>query len=128
MNLKDNIEIKEISLTDYIKSREFEDFQIDTVCYNEDFKEFKDELYRDSKFDELFQLEDIFLFQKKFYEEMEVYVVFPIIGKFIYEKAIEHDCSWCWDSKRDIGERVMKEFMVYLKNLIDTYEVDKYKE
>lgn len=109
-------EVKETTLIDYIKSRKFEDFQLDCLLENEDLLPFKDELFgAGDKFDDLFCLKDVFLLQKAFYEHTGVYLVFPIAGKFIYEQATRADCSWC-------SIYTYEGFDTYLAELINNYE------
>lgn len=112
--------MEELTLKEYIKTREFDYFQRDIFSLGE-FKEFQDNTYNED-INDLFQLKDVFLFQKYFYESTGVYLVFPIVAKFIHEQATRFDCTWCWNSETSITDSVIKEFEVYLFNLIQSYE------
>lgn len=114
--------IEKTTLLEYIKSPKFRDFQLEMILYNEDIRQYKDELYGEGdKFDEIYQLEDVFLLQKAFYEHTGVYLAFPIAGKFIYDEATRADCSWCSISS-------YKDFDFYLATLINEYEEEKRKD
>jgi len=107
--------IDKITLTEFIHTKEFTDFQNDILIdYHSQFEGFT----IGDKLDSIGQLEDVFLLQKAFYEDFNVYLVFPIAAKYIYERATDMDCMWCWNSKVDLTEQTKENFMKYLLELV----------
>jgi hypothetical protein len=115
--------MEEIILSEYIKSKDWDNFQNNTLIYNSEFDNFKDSI--SNTFSDLGQLKDVFLFQKSFYEDFGVYLVFPIAGKFVYDRATDYDCVWCWNSLQDIDKKTKEKFMEYLLDLVNKYEEEK---
>lgn len=105
--------MKELKLIDYIKSRDFDQIQIEIGFWDSKFEDFQDELGK--SFDGIMELRDIFLIQKEFYDATGVYIIFPIVAKFVHEQATDRDCTWC-------GVYDKSQFEPYLLKLIQEYE------
>ncbi len=72
---------------------------------------------------------DIFLFQKNFFDKEGVFILTPIVAKFVYDEATCYDCQWCWDNKKMLNsEEIHNKFIDFLNNYIEIWKKDYYEE
>lgn len=72
---------------------------------------------------------DIFLFQKNFFDKEGVFILTPIVAKFVHNQAAYSDCRWCWNNERMLNSKeIHEEFIDFLNNYIEIWKKDYYEE